>query len=249
MVGMVISSDPGGMVMDGGPTPIRRTLSACFPRSGHRFLRNICQEYFGEAMKFRANHSGKGYSEDEANYIKDHDFKLLNMKKGIEFRFDTLYLVQYRHPLESLISYYEFQVKHAVVDDSRVSWNLFFPKHLEYWKKFICKWVFIAGKIEKLELKMVCYDDLYNETFDVVSSVIGVILGDCNVDTVRLSRIVSKYKTGFARYVEDQNNPENYTSKARNLFDFKFFDESLIAIENSLVAEYLDPLGISPKLN
>ena len=106
------------------------------------------------------------------DYIKEHDFGLLNGKKGIPILSGTQYLIQYRHPLESLVSYFEFNVKHGLLTDDREAWTNFLPKHLDYWKTFATKWFGSNQKNCDRPFHIVRYSDLYSNTFSTMKGVI-----------------------------------------------------------------------------
>ena len=174
------------------------TINVCFPRSGHRFLRNILSAYFGKEFKFRENHQKTGYSFEEANYIKDHDFGIRNNNIGIQMLPKYRYLIQYRHPLESLVSYFEFFVKHERVTDDRESWNLFFPQQLDYWKRFVDKWLISVPGDMSLSMHSVVYSKLYGDTYSSVEQVINFLTNNQSpINTKRLNNTVTRIKLGF----------------------------------------------------
>lgn len=228
---------------------IQRTFNVCFPRSGHRFLRNICEVYFGRNFKFRENHQKSGFNLEDANYIKDHDFGLLNNNKGILMLPKMKYLIQYCHPLETLLSYFEFQVKHGLLSDSLVAWENFFPKHLDYWKRFVGKWCMNTQNNDDLILHKVRYSDLYFETFATTKKVIIFLTNDqALIDQERLEKAVAQFKSGFARYVEDLKCDNALIKKARDIQKFKYFSQAFYELEEELKPSFLEPLGIKPIL-
>ena len=44
---------------------------------------------------------------------------------------------------------------------------------------------------------------------------------------------VKQYKTGFFRYVEDQRDNSNMIAEARNITNFKYFDQVFYELEKS----------------
>ncbi len=81
---------------------------------------------------------------DSANYIKDHDFLL-----EVPIEPTNLYLVQYRHPLESLVSYFEFNVHHNIVVDTEDNFYDFVSKEIIFWKNFVGKWCLSNDNMNK----------------------------------------------------------------------------------------------------
>jgi hypothetical protein len=224
---------------------IERTFNVCFPRSGHRFLRDMCTAYFGGGLKFRDVHQKSGFSLEEANYIKDHDFGLLSHNKGIPILPEMRYLIQYRHPLESLVSHFEFQVKHGLLNDTREAWDSFLPKHLEYWKNFVDKWCISTQKNDNLILYKVRYSDLYIDTIPTMKEAIRFLTNEkLLIDEDRLEKTVTRFKSGFSRYVEDEKNDISLIKEVRDIKNFKYFGKAFYEIEEDLKSCFLDPLDI-----
>lgn len=226
-----------------------RTTNVCFPRSGHRFLRNILSSYFGEELKLRLEHSEEGYAKEDANYIKDHDVALRKNKSGIPVLEGGRYLIQYRHPLESLVSFYEFQVKHGRREDCRQSWEQSLEINLNYWKRFIEKWCLSdiekATNVYKVEYRTLC-DDTFSTALCAIQFLTG---NDRDLDAKLLEEAVAKHTAGFARYVQEEKENSQKLTKIRDIADFKYVDDSFKDIEQKLKRKYLEPMGIKPIFN
>ncbi len=225
-----------------------RTVNPCYPRSGHRFLRVMCQNYLGDRMVFGSVHTDTDAEMAQANYIKDHDFGLLHQTPDIRVRPDTQYLVQYRHPLEAAQSYFEFRVHHGQLSDDQESWQAFLPVALAYWKAFTDKWCLDrAAKID-WPVHRVAYGTLYSDTEATLAGVLTFLTGgDEAINPMCLTRAVERSALKFVRYVDDQGNAEKRLTKARDLRDFRYFDDDLARIEDGLAGDYLTPLGL-PKI-
>lgn len=221
---------------------IQRTVNVCFPRSGHRFLRNLCQAYFGRDFKFRENHQGLGYSFGEANYIKDHDLALLRGGAGIPILPENRYLIQFRHPLESLVSYYEFQVRHGRLGDSKDEWEHFLMERLTYWTYFAQKWC--LPNVLGSPFLRVRYSDLCSDSHATLTRVILFLTDDGTVDVGRVDKVVRGLESSFARYVDEEKARDQWVTQRRDVREFKFFDESFAAVEERLKKDYLDLLGL-----
>jgi len=230
------------------------TINVCYPRSGHRFLRNILKDYFKEDLKFRANYwstqRSTGSYIQEANYIKDHDLQLRNNKIGIPIQENSRYLVQYRHPLGSLMSYFEFTVKRGTTKDDPESWDRFIEFNINYWKRFIDKWCLSVPDYAAPHMHRVAYEDLYANTSSVAAGVVKFLTDDrVPIDQDALKRSVMRFQSGFARYVEDQKKGGPIVTEVRDIRKFKYFDESLVEVEKQLASDFLTPLGIVPLLS
>lgn len=182
----------------------------------------------------------------KANYIKTHDQGIYNGKKGIPIVSGTRYLVQYRHPLESLTSFFEFQVRHGLLVDDRDVWNDFFARRLEYWKKFVDKWILQFPREEEFYSHPVSYQKLCASTDATMREVIAFLTSvPTPVDEERLQRAVGQFSTGWARYVDEEKKAgAPVVSEQRDVRRFRYFDEKFVALEESLKVNFLDPLGI-----
>ncbi|MEY8831016.1 hypothetical protein AB9K34_21805 [Sedimentitalea sp. XS_ASV28] len=78
-------------------------------------------------MTFKSVHMVRDRGIEDANCIKDHDFGLWNDKPDRAVTPGVQYLIQYRHPLESVQSCFEFRVHHGRNQDSVESWTEFLP--------------------------------------------------------------------------------------------------------------------------
>jgi hypothetical protein len=220
-------------------------INACFPRSGHRFLREILSHYFGPELVFYESHQDAIVAADSAqrrlervNYVKTHDFSL----EGRAVLRDSFpgrrrYLVQIRHPLESIASYYEFWLRsHAVIFDNRLTWWIFLYAKLQYWKAFFDLWL----RDLQTDQLLVEYDALYRNPETTAVRVIRFLTEADEVDESRLSNVVRRPE--FVQYVRD---PSSRRAGRRDLRDFKYFDARRFAsIERSLAEHYLRPAGV-----
>lgn len=221
-------------------------INASFPRSGHRFLRELCMGYFAKEMRFFDSYSqntiinGKlnNNAKRSGNYIKTHDFDLHGVELFKEkFPLRRKYLVQIRHPLASIASYYEFALKNnEVKQDSLKNWLLFLEEKLIYWKRFCEKWLVE----EKSSILLVTYEELYASTESELKRVIQFISGHNKVDEKRLATLIDN--KSFNQYVGEDNSVKE---RKRDVTDFKYFNDALFKqIEGELDSRYLSPLGI-----
>lgn len=226
---------------------IPRAINPCFPRSGHRFLRNILSGYFKGRFRFASTYTDDAVSIGEANYVKDHDFGVSDEynTQPIEIRPSETYVVQIRHPILTMQSYFDFRVRHGVLRDSRDEWELFLPSGLDYWKSFALKWC-LSDTSRNDQMLIVKYEDLISGTYQSVSSVVRFLtLGREKIDDQKLSAAVGRFTDGFSRFAEDEVAGRQSHSSSRDVFDFRFFDEGLCELEQSLEADFLTPLGFS----
>ena len=65
--------------------------------------------------------------------LKNHEFDL-----DLDYRGDTKYIVQYRHPFLSIKSWFELETKNG---KNLLPWPDYLSEKLDFWKQFIQKWV------------------------------------------------------------------------------------------------------------
>ncbi|AXI46917.1 hypothetical protein C1J03_13325 [Sulfitobacter sp. SK012] len=209
----------------------------------------MSKAYFGPRLIFGKAHTDTNDVVAEANYVKDHDFDLMKGNTGIPITPAAQYLVQYRHPLESVQSFFEFQVHHKQLQDTREHWQMFLPKALEYWKGFVFKWCLDPNLPSSCRVHALSYGNLYTNPHKSVADVIDFLTaGREEIDTKKLDHAVEKFTGDFARYVDQEAKGTRPVSQLRDIRTFRYFDDTLPEIERSLVQEYLNPLGLDQKL-
>ena len=232
------------------PSHIDSTIiNASYPRSGNTFLNNIVSNYFLDDFVLFKQHSNEIISSNnqhtiaDVNYVKTHDFELKGRAQFIDsFSSPVKFLIQIRHPLESISSYYEFALHHGDIDtDSISNWNSFLFHRLEYWKSFCDRW---TTGFENDEYLVVKYEDLYNNTFSISKKVIELMSSADKFSSDRLNRAINDVK--FLQYAQETNTLKK---AKRDITQFRFFDLSQFReIESSLSDTYLDRLGIESVL-
>ncbi|GGW82289.1 sulfotransferase domain-containing protein [Alteromonas halophila] len=222
-------------------------VNACFPRSGHRFLRQLLNKVYGQSFNSDTYHPRKGKEGvgeehlQRANYIKSHDFELagtamLEQLHGGKREF----LVQLRHPLMAISSYYEFALKHNhVARNSQRSWDDFLVSRLEYWKQFASTW-WLNKALPESQYCLVNYESLTHNTTSELERVVSFISGEESVAEINLAKV-----TDSAPFLQYNNDTQSKKASVRTPEQFQYFDHATFAeIENKLARDYLVPLGI-----
>jgi hypothetical protein len=220
-------------------------INVSFPRSGHRFLREILSRYFGDDLVFFESYtqspSDKCFQgRSRINYVKTHDFQLQGSAVlNNFFPIDRRYLIQLRHPLNAIASYYELSLHNSdLMSDSGMNWELFLADKLRYWRAFVDLWF---GDNACSEL--VLYEDLTSQPFTVCARVIEWLTGS-NVDNSALAEAIER--VGFRQYVGDK---ERLKKDTRYITQFKYYNaKKFRKLERELLSEYLRPLKIAPLL-
>jgi len=221
-------------------------INVSFPRSGHRFLREILSGYFAEDFVFYESYTKKVKSRSQrkndlqfVNYVKTHDFQLRGREVLIKrFPVNRMYLVQIRHPLESIASYYEFSLKHGDIRwDREKSWNRFLNKKIKYWRRFCEIWLSDRSS----DLMVVGYENLCCETFDTARKAIDFLTNGSELNSERLIKVIEHQD--FLQYVGE---PGSKKSGKRKLESFKYFDrEKFEKIEQNLLKTVDKSLGFN----
>lgn len=140
-----------------GKTIEQNTYVVCFPRSGHHamigFLDRIsdfsehyceyytCTRHNGDKIECPAsalNAKLKRLKCAAGNRIlKNHDFDL-----NLPYTLKDSFIVQYRHPFYSIMSWYELEREKG---RPVKPWPGFLREKLDYWKSFMNKWVIEHG--------------------------------------------------------------------------------------------------------
>ena len=229
---------------------LEKIQNVSFPRSGHALLRRCLQLYFGSEFRFCGYHGGCRKSpciNPQTNYQKIHDFNL-----KLEINPKLTYLIQYRHPVESLISLYKMYVRIGVIkEDTKENWLHFCNKNIIYWKGFIKKWV-IENK--NPNVVFVPFTELLNNSKDALRKAIKTMTPGTEIDETKVHNIIQTlnitdrgsikdfkyYDFNFFKEMEDRAKPELKAIHMRRIFNSN--RENII----STPLEHISPLRKVP---
>lgn len=119
-----------------------KTLCISFPRTAHQLLHRCLETYFREALVYCEFYSHCGQIpciNPRNNFQKFHDLNL-NLYNNLSYNF----IIQYRHPIESIISWYKLDLesgKSSVNEDNKREWIQFFNNKIVFWQRFVKKWI------------------------------------------------------------------------------------------------------------
>jgi len=219
-----------------------KVINPCFPRSGHRLLKNMLMEYFGDELLFHSKMVQRN-TFDQSNYIKNHDNELLNsLKTGIEINDSWKYVVQFRHPIMSIVSYFEFHIRTRTHLNNQQEFLSFLNSRINYWKRFIQKWT-----LTQPNFILIPYEQLIEDPLTKIGEVVRFMTESERIDMSKLMRSMEKHRWPLYRYKEDEKAKN--ISEPRKLADFKYYDQGLFEdVERKLFVDYLKPLEIRPLL-
>lgn len=236
---------------------MRKIICVSFPRSGHHLLVNFLFKYFsrdvdypelkGEDARKKCdktlsagelhycefyNHCKSYPCIDPAiNFQKNHD-SLLDMQPKDGY----FYIIMYRHPLESIVSLYKWNVKDwldniftgKTVDFSRSGWERFANNKIVLWKNFVRKWIIDKDRGNYL---FISYEELIEFPKITMINVLKFMNPGMKIDLSLLSVIINKLDI----------NPKN------NIKDFKYFSESFFKELEAQAKEEIGFLDLESK--
>lgn len=216
----------------------RKIQCVSFPRSGHHLLARCLKQYFSGDLHYCSNVFRKVHFKDaKTNYQKNHDFDLCLPNTGHWY-----YVIQYRHPIESVISWYKWEVDNAVNAEKNTKWralinrrlpfwNLytrrdtqqrwleFIKLRIPFWQKFVQKWVI---QNQNPNTCFVPYNELVADSCGVIRRVILFANPSRLVNHEAIREIVARNDIGIKH----------------EALDFRYYDAKLFRdIEESVLDE------------
>lgn len=183
---------------------ITPTECITFPRSGHHILLSCLADYFGPTLRWSSVHSP--YSWDENPGLESHGplgtDPATNFQKNHDFRLDTpieagrKYVIQYREPLEALISWYKMRIADGRGnDDSPEAWERFARDNTNYWRGFVRKWILSRERLAAGErILLLDYAWLVSDPSGSVDRVVRFLTNGSPPDSERIADIVQDRK-------------------------------------------------------
>lgn len=208
-------------------------FSKSMPRSGHRFLTECLDHYFGPAMHYCGFYNPecchripcrRPRNEAKTNRYfmqKSHDFG---------FRDSTWlngkYLIQYRSPIPRLQSNYILHAR-ATGEESEAGFRAFAENETAYFIAFYHKWI---STLRPNALVM-AYEDLIERQRQTLITAIGFIQGESAIDEAALERMLAECPIGGVSLS---------SSSLRDPRQYKYGDPDLYA---SIEREVADACG------
>lgn len=197
-----------------------------FPRSGHHLLVNLLLKYFSKNINYQNTDGPRTHevcknvlqagdfrycefyqhcqqtpcSDLKINFQKNHDFDL-KLKNVFNFK----YIIQYRHALGSLVSWYMIMVEKEEIEDSKEAWEFFVYQKIIFWKKFTQKWVL---KNKHPNILYLSYEALLKHPQEKLEEVINFIRPETTINLKLIEKIIHTQKI----------------RALRQLNSFKYFD-------------------------
>ena len=199
---------------------MKNIIAVSYPRSGQTVFEHIMREYFGEEhFKYADSHNFNNKIPcpgENINCHKTHDFKL-DVPQNLNFK----YIVRVRHPLESIVSWYRFNFERVYSNetkDNKAFFYRFAESKIDFWIKFVNKWII---KNNKSEIEILKYHEFLNNPFDELLLVIENIFEE-KVNKEKLLNVINDHR------VEKKNT----------IYQFKHYDKEIFkSIEDKILTE------------
>ena len=203
--------------------------------------------YFGKDLGYLETIQGiRDFKIPGINYQKNHDFDLQILNTTM-YR----YVIQYRHPLASIASWYRWELDNLarpehntpvrrsvnrhlpiwnlyVRRDTGVRWRRFAVKRLRFWKAFVNKWII---ENENPRTFYAPYEDVVMRPKSVLRDLATFLDPKSVVDEALIASVVGREKISIKHHIADFAH-----------FDLDFFR----ALEGEALGE-METIGIKPR--
>lgn len=151
------------------------------PRNGNGLLVDYLRPYFGDEWKYcEFYHCCQSIPcvHEESIFQRNHDFEL-----DVDIDPDAHYLLQFRHPLHSMVSHFELRVKLELQSDTRETWIAHAAEWLRFFQVFTGKWIV---NNPHGNIWIVTYEEILADPVAAVASVIRYLAPDHEPELERL---------------------------------------------------------------
>jgi hypothetical protein len=204
---------------------MKHILSVSMPRSGHDLLKRQLNAYYGEFFHYCEYYQPKNCCKqipctqidrnlDERHIFmqKNHDFKL----KTPIFK-NYRYIIQYRHPVPRVISYFEDIVRRTPKKDTKEEFELFLSQSINYYIQFYKK--YIQSAKARLNCIIIKYEDLVSNNRETLRKIINFLnetTGEFDLTMYSNAAEELRYRTRNEKFKEQ-----------RKIVNFRYFDFKL----------------------
>ena len=212
------------------PSPLRYVACISYPRSGHHLTVRVLQQYFKHDFKycqFYNNQEGNccqsfPCTDESVRMTKNHDMELNRPNAvGLQKQPEVPYLVLIRNFLEAVVSDYNLFLRRN--EDTYDAWVGFSERKIQYYKKFMQKWVLEDDGMEK---QIIRYEKLTAEPVEQFTRMIEFFHPPTPVDQSRLESIINQAVLEDVKPTGIDVIRNFGVKNRRKLQDFKHFDEN-----------------------
>jgi hypothetical protein len=196
------------------------------PRCGHHMLGGALVGYFGCRFRYCEQFTTcqqRPCIDPHTTLQKDHDaFFMIPVDDPRD------YLIQYRHPLYSTPSHYEYDFRDGTyrgAPESRAAWLNYAVQDVERWKIWMTKWVINNNNPRAFYMS---YEAVMRDPTAELTRVIGFLCPGHVVDELRLGKVVT--------------NMRRHTP--RKLSAFKYYDAGFFRELQQRAGKEIDAVGL-----
>lgn len=233
------------------PEPLRYVACVSYPRSGHHLIVRLLKGYFQTRFRYCQFYgSPEGCcgkfpcTNREVTFTKNHDMDLgRSTALGLPKVDGVPYLILVRNFLDAVVSDYNLHLRN-VGEDSLAEWQKFAKSKMNYYRRFVQKWVTSDDGIERLVVR---YEDLTNGPENVLARIVSFFDPNTPVQVELIHQLVA------AAFLEDVRPTTtevvlNFGVKnRRRVEEFQHYDANFFAgLEQELWSE-LSPMGYTSR--
>jgi hypothetical protein len=179
------------------PDDVVFVFGKSMPRSGHRFLTDCLEHYFGPSLHYCGFYSNRADCCKTIPCMKPRNAGRTNrffLQKSHDFgfrdspRLTGKYVIQFRSPIPRLQSNYDLSIARATGEPSKASFIAFAEKETVYFINFYRKWI-AAPRPNAL---VIAYEDLIAHQRETLIAAIGFIQGDAAIDATALASTLER---------------------------------------------------------
>ncbi len=226
---------------------LRYVACVSYPRSGHHLTVRLLTDYFQEDFRYctfydRPEGCCQQFpcSSQDVRLTKNHDMELgISIALGIPKVPEVPYLVLVRNFLEAVVSDYNLFLRRQPSDD-REAWQAFACRKMEYYRRFVRKWLMSDDGLEKLVVR---YEDLTSQPEANLGRMVNFFCPLVPVKLERLREVVAAAPLEDVRPTETQVVPQFGVRNRRRVEEFQHFDTDFFAQLESQLWPELSHLG------
>jgi hypothetical protein len=231
---------------DASPTPLRYVACVSYPRSGHHLTVRLLSHYFKDAFRYCQYYNQScdccqsfPCTNPSVSMTKNHDMDLSRpLNTGIAKQPGVPYLVLIRSFLEAVVSDYSLFLRNH--EDSREAWESFAQRKLQYYQRFLHKWVLRHDGLEKFVVR---YERLTEDPLETFAEIINFFHPPQPVNRQHLQRLIDDAALEDAKPTGTEVIRQFGVRNRRRLEDFKHYDPQYFAVLELQLSSEMSQLG------
>lgn len=230
---------------------MRYVACVSYPRSGHHLTVRLLNAYFQDQFRYCGFYDQPAgccgqfpCTASNVNLTKNHDMDLgISLSLGLPKLPEIPYLVLVRNFLDAVVSDYSlFLRRHP--DDHRDTWQEFAGRKMEYYRRFVRKWLLAEDGLEKLVVR---YEDLTTQPEASLGRMVQFFHSPDPIELDRLRTVVKDALLEDVRPTQTEIVPQFGVRNRRKIEDFQHYDPDFFAQLESQLWPELSQLGYAAR--